>query len=59
MPHPNMYQQPYAGHYKPFFSAVYNQEWLILQKIHVLKRDNSSKNAAVYNQEWFQIKSGL
>ena len=38
---------PYAGHYKPpacllftqFFTAVYNQERLILQKIYVLNKE--------------------
>ena len=45
--------------FTPFFTAVYNQERLILQTIYVLKRGNSSKNAVVYNQERFQIKSGL
>ena len=45
--------------FTPFFTAVYNQERLILQTIYVLKRGNSSKNVAVYNQERFQIKSGL
>ena len=45
--------------FTPFFTAVYNQERLILQTTYVLKRGNSSKNAAVYNQERFQIKSGL
>ena len=50
---------PYARHYNPrlvfftpFFTAVYNQERLILQTTYVLKRGNSSKNDAVYNQEW-------
>ena len=42
-------------HYNPclefFFTAVYNQERLILQTNYVLKRGNSSKNAAVSNQE--------
>ena len=45
--------------FTPFFTAVYNQERLILQTTYVRKRGNSSKNAAVYNQERFQIKSGL
>ena len=45
--------------FTPFFTAVYNQERLILQTTYVVKRGNSSKNAAVYNQERFQIKSGL
>ena len=45
--------------FTPFFTAVYNQERLILQTTYVLKRGNSSKNAEVYNQERFQIKSGL
>ena len=37
--------------FTPFFTAVYNQERLILQTTYVLKGGNSSKNAAVYNQE--------
>ena len=45
--------------FTPFFTAVYNQEQLILQTTYVLKIGNSSKSAAVYNQERFQIKSGL
>ena len=45
--------------FTPFFTGVYNQERLILQTTYILKRGNSSKNAAVYNQAQFQIKSGL
>ena len=54
-----------ARHYKPrlvffdpFFTAVYNQERLILQTIYVLNKEILLKSA-VYNQERFQIKSGL
>ena len=45
--------------FTPFFTAVYNKEGLVLQTTYVLKRGNSSKNAAVYKQERFQIKGGL
>ena len=45
--------------FTPFFSAVYNQEQLILQTIYVHKQGELGLNSAVYNQERFQIKSGL
>ena len=45
--------------FTPFFSAVYNQEGLILQTIQVHKQGKLDLKSAVYNQERFQIKSGL
>ena len=37
--------------FTPFFTAVYNQERLILQTIYVLKSGNYSKKSTVYYQE--------
>ena len=35
----NEFLLPYARHYKPYYSWVYNQEWLISQTIYVLNRE--------------------
>ena len=43
----------------PVFSAVYNEERLILQTIYVLNKEVLNLKAAVYSQERFQTKSGL
>ena len=48
-----------SSHYKPrleyffmpFFTAVYNQERLILQTIYALNKENCSIKSEVYNQE--------
>ena len=54
--------QAAAYNFTPFFTAVYNQERLILQTIYVLNKkilQFLSVKSAVYNPEWFQIKNGL
>ena len=52
--------KPRLVFFTPFFTAVYNQERLILETIYVLnKQGNSSKKSAVCNEERFQIKRGL
>ena len=43
----------------PIFSAVYNQEGLILQTIYVLNKEILGLKSAVYNQDQFQFKSRL
>ena len=43
--------------FTPFFSAVYNQEWLILQTSYVIHKEMMGLKPAVCNQERFRIKN--